>query len=108
MRSAEPGQTITGPIGSPIYVWQRGIKINNGASRHELTYQGVDKDTIALGYTEYAWMNMGWFARQAFAQPLKYDLSKSKEITFRELKMSVGQADNNAITATIIQAPSID
>lgn len=62
-----------------------------GSYRHELIYNGKSKDTIWLSYREY----MNETAR--FFQTLTYDLSESREIAFRDLRIEVLEATNSAI-----------
>jgi hypothetical protein len=61
--------------------------------REELIYNGKSKDTIRLSYREYK----NDMARPAFYQDLTYDLSESREIAFRDLRIEVLEATNSAI-----------
>jgi len=67
--------------------------LSEGSYKHELIYNGKSKDTIRLSYREYA----NDMARPAFYQDLTYDLSESREIAFRDLRIEVLEATNLAI-----------
>jgi hypothetical protein len=111
--SATPGQSVNASIGSPFLTWQKGRHVVGGATRHELTYQGIDGDSIAVEYREFVFGDTGqfgggWLAKPAFTQALKFDLTKSKEVSFREAKFRVEAADNNAIQLTVLRVPTLE
>lgn len=72
---------------------------NRGYLNYELIYSGISGNTINLLYREFSHENI---ARAAFFQNLSYDLSKSKEISFRKLKLRIKSADNNSIKYTVL------
>jgi len=71
-----------------------------GSIRKELIYNGKTKDNIKLAYREYK----DDLARQAFYQDLAYDLSESKVIGFRSMKIEVVEATNTSIKF-IVKSP---
>jgi len=64
----------------------------------ELIYNGKDHDVIFVGYREF----MNNFARPAFSQELRYDLSESRNVVFRNVELEVVEASNNAIKFKIL------
>lgn len=69
-----------------------------GSRKEELIYSGRSGNTITLNYREFT----DNFARPAFYQEAKYDLSSSKILTFRDFKIKVINADNSSITFEIL------
>lgn len=63
----------------------------------ELMYGGIDGNTIQIDYREYSKSDYGTIARPAFSQSVKYDLSKSKIISYRNLEMEIINADGKEI-----------
>ncbi|TAK54525.1 MAG: PDZ domain-containing protein, partial [Bacteroidetes bacterium] len=47
----------------------------------------------------------GEYAREAFYQDLKYDITASKIITFKDIKIEVDSADQQKIKFTVIKGP---
>jgi hypothetical protein len=67
--------------------------IQLGSFKQELIYNGKSKDTLRVSYREY----VDDLARPSYFQDLTYDLSESKEIAFRDIKMDVLEATNTNI-----------
>ncbi len=70
-----------------------GEVYDRGTMKHELIYNGKSQDTIRLHYREF---NED-MARPAFYQDLTYDLSESKSIAFKKMKIEVIEATNSHI-----------
>ena len=64
-----------------------------GSFRQELVYNGKSRDTIKITYREFK----DDMARPAFYQDLNYDLSESKIIGFRDIRIEVIEATNTDI-----------
>jgi len=64
-----------------------------GSIRQELLYNGRTRDTIKIAYREFK----DDMARPAFYQDLNYDLSESRIIGFRDIKIEVIEATNTDI-----------
>ncbi len=67
--------------------------ILKGSLKQELVYNGKSKDTIRMSYLEY----VDDMARPSFFQELTYDLSESRLIAFRDIRMEVLEATNIGI-----------
>lgn len=79
--------------------WTTEIQIN----RHELLYSGVDRKTLLVSYREYASQSEAdLYARPAFAQDLRYDLAASDTIVFRDYRMRIIEATNEAIRVVVL------
>src|SRR3990170_4206250 len=59
----------------------------------ELVYNGKSKETIKISYREYR----DDFTRPALYQDLSHDLSESREIAFRDMRIDVLDATNTSI-----------
>ena len=75
--------------------------------RQELSYSGIDKGVILISYREFSVGIQGAYARPAFSQELRYDLSSSKTITFREVRIEVDTATSEKIRYKVLSGPSI-
>lgn len=67
--------------------------ILKGSIKQELIYNGKSRDTIRMSYLEY----VDDMARPSFFQELTYDLSESRLIAFRDIRMEVLEATNIGI-----------
>jgi len=65
-----------------------------GSYKRELVYNGKSRETIKVSYREYR----DDFTRPALNQDLSYDLSESREIAFRDMRIDVLDATNSSIT----------
>lgn len=75
----------------------KGLKeapiFEEGSIRMELIYNGKTKDTVRLTYREFK----NNFAQAAYTQDLTYDLSESKTIGFRKMRIDIVEATNSYI-----------
>lgn len=71
-----------------------------GTFKQELIYNGKQKDTLRLTYREFK----DDFARAAFTQDLTYDLTESKTIGFKKMKIDVIEATNSYIKFKVIES----
>ena len=106
-RGYDVGKQVEVTVGSVMMSWEEGVKNSVygtilSSMKHELSYSGIDKGVIQVSYREYG----NDYARQAFYQDLKYDLSTSNEITFRDIKIKVEHADQAKIVFTVLQEPA--
>jgi len=76
------------PVDRPVMGSYKQVLIYNGISN------GKSKDNIKVSYREY----VGDKTSPAFSQDLTYDLSESREIAFRDLRIEVLEATNSSIT----------
>jgi hypothetical protein len=93
-------------VGSVIMGWQYGTPGVGGSAvdlRKELTYAGIDHDVLQVTYREFS----SNYARPAFYQQLKYDISKDKHITFQDVVIDVLNADQSQITFIVRQEPEV-
>jgi hypothetical protein len=65
----------------------------------ELIYGGINGSVVSLDYREYT----KGMARQAFSQHLTYDLSKSKIIRYKNIKIQILDATNEAIDFKVVE-----
>jgi hypothetical protein len=80
------------------YVPKEIIKITSESFRRELVYSGVSQNTITVIYREFK----DSFARPAFTQELKYDLSEHRVIGYQGARFEVLDAGNTGITYKVI------
>lgn len=112
-RDYELGKTWEATVGSVMMAWETGTNYlqygnvyRHKGLRRELSYSGITENVIHLSYREFSTGSTGDYARQAFAQELRYDLSSSKEITFREINIRLESADQAKIVYTVLKEPS--
>ena len=73
--------------------WERKKHPTDDSFREELIYTGRSGDTINISYREYR----KDFARPAFFQAIRYDLSQSRNISFKNYQILVLSATNQVI-----------
>lgn len=101
-------QTKETAVGSPMFFFERGL-ISKGmmsdkvqdSFKEELIYSGIDGTTIQITFREFR-QDM---IRQGFTQYLKYDLTNSDTIQFKDFKIKVLQANNSSIRFTVVEGP---
>jgi len=69
-----------------------------GGFRAEIMYSGVSGNTLKALYREY----IDDWARPAYAQELQYDLSESKTIAFRSIRIEVIEATNSYLKYRVV------
>lgn len=101
------GKESSTNIGGDVAVWEDGSKENIGTIgiEHHLIYGGFTGDTIKLYYTEFAVNSYQKIARGAFNMSFEYDLSKSKNIAYRDIEIKIIEANNKEIRFIIIKGP---
>lgn len=78
---------------NPSNEFQKTMIYQTGTFRMELIYNGKSQNTIKLSYREFR----EDLARPAFFQDLSYDLSESKTVGFRRMKLDIIEATNSSI-----------
>jgi len=86
------------------------------AIRWELIYGGRSGEEMALTYREYVkkpvlvardtgvqQVGYSYFARPDFYQDLKYDLSKSSRVVFREIELEILEASNAGVRFRVLR-----
>lgn len=71
--------------------------------RWQLLYSGRSGSEVLLDYREFEDLGFGSQARTAFYQQIKYDLSASKTIQFRETQIEVLEASNAGIRYKVLR-----
>ncbi len=71
--------------------------------RQQLTFTGTRGSAIKLTYNEYIHQGSSWLIKPAFTQDLEYDLTISKNISFRGIKMFILSADNERIVYKVLE-----
>lgn len=95
-------------VGSSMIILEAGVKndvynkVLSGITQ-ELIYGGIDGNTIQVDYREYSTTQQGSMARPAFSQSVKYDISKSKIITFRSIEIEVIEANSREIIFKVLK-----
>jgi hypothetical protein len=109
MRNFEYNISKTANIGSIMITLMGGIKVHTSmnfniakAIREELSYGGIDHNIIQIDYREYNVNKQGVIIIKGFSQSFKYDLSVSKTIIFKKIKIEIQNATNNNITFKVI------
>ena len=90
-------------VGSSMIQW--GEQDLFSGLRFVLVYAGIDHDVIQVTYREFYIDNGDAYARPAYAQELKYDLTKSRLISFRDIRMQIDTADQQRVRFKVIKAP---
>lgn len=88
----DEGKKWVGIINSPTG-WKHVKYYTDESFQEELIFTGRSGDTIYISYREYK----KDFARPAFFQELRYDLSKSNRIVFKQYRIEVVEATNEYI-----------
>jgi len=83
-------------VPQPFPIDSRGLK-------WELVYSGRSANEIGLTYREYASGPDGTFARPAFYQDLKYDLSTSNRVVFRSIEIEILDASNAGVRFRVLR-----
>ena len=83
----------------PDYTIEKCLSISAQGFRRELLYSGVSKGTVTLQYREF----INDFARPAFSQELKYDLSEGNEIGYKGARFLIIRASNTALRFKLIK-----
>jgi len=90
----------------PLEVPQCGVfqeadmtSISATGFKRELIYNGKSKDNIKILYREFS----GNLARPAFSQELMYDLSESRVIGFKDIRIRIIEATNTNIKFEVLQ-----
>lgn len=86
--------------------WDYTKEVN--AMRYELIYSGTSGTVIYIYYREYVLTVEGYIARPGFYQELRYDISESNIISFRDARIQVENADQEKITYRILRGPVDD
>lgn len=84
-------------IKEPLFKKLSGFA-EQGSFVAELIFTGLASNTVRIAYREY----LDGMARPAFYQELTYDLSESKNIMFRSLKIQILEANNSYIIYSIV------
>lgn len=82
-------------------IYSESTQIDRGDA-FTLVYLGIINDILKIKYREYYIKNYQSILKPDFDQIIKYDLSKSKIISFRTYKINILKADNEGITFVII------
>jgi hypothetical protein len=84
----------------PLEVEQSRKEIwEEGSFKRELVYSGISQNTVNLTYREFK----DNYARPAFNQDLKYDLSQGDVIGFRGARFQVLKADNISLRYKLLK-----
>jgi hypothetical protein len=81
--------------------------------RWQLEYAGVLKGVIQIKYREYSLSpestlygyTTAVYARPAYNQDLTYDISETKIIRFKDVRLEIHSADQEKIVFTVLEAP---
>jgi len=97
-------------VGSVLIGWEYGYEDINGLTRDglriELVYTGNTASVVHVAYREYAVLTQGRFARPPFYLNLQYDLSLSKILRFKEVKIQVDSVDREYLYYRILEEPA--
>ena len=99
-------------VGDQMLGWEVGWKTRGSPPEYrsglgkELVYVGSDRGVVHVKYREFSLTTTGDYARDAFYLDLRYDLSKSDTITYRDVVIVVDSADQEAIRYRILSMPS--
>ncbi len=80
------------------YLFEKKDIPQKGSYKQELIYNGKFKETIKISYREHRDV----FDRPAYYQDHSFDLSESREIKIRDIRIDVLDATNSSITFKVI------
>ena len=108
-------------VGDVVFLWEYGTKQGNSSAEAvkvdgyhmELVYSGASQNILFLMYREYSIMppypytskTSGMYLKAGYNHEFRYDLSTSKIITFRDIKIEILSADNEKLSYILLQAP---
>jgi hypothetical protein len=98
-KNYELNETMKATVGSQII--SKECRLGDKSTTTELLYGGVANDIIKVSYREYS----NKIARPAFYQELQYDLKQSKTILYKNTKIQILSATNEALTYRILYSP---
>jgi hypothetical protein len=98
-------ETMARPVGLTRVLFKRKARPVRAAHSvwQELLYSGNEASILHLTYREYT---QDGIARSPFFQQATYDLSKSKEIVFKDWTIEVEETDNQKLKYKIVRAPA--
>ena len=105
-------QRLTASVGSPIASWRwtvyRAYPARSMAGT--LLYSGTTGSVLRVSYREFAGPLAGGpsYARPAFTQDLTYDLTASREISFRDILIEIEEATPSQVKYRILRGPSLE
>jgi hypothetical protein len=100
------GTVVSATVGYPLVdveIQRRDISGSGQVPARQLVYGGRSGDTIKFTYRQF----YPWRANN-LTQELQFDLSKSKRITFQEMRLEVIEATSERLTARVLPAASED
>jgi len=104
MTEIESGQTAKGEDSTKeLTSFQKSFQ--RSATRgfaQELIYLGKAGNVVNIAYKEYNIKGNDKYIRNEFSQNLQYDLSESKIISFRSLKIEIIEANSSRIKYKVI------
>lgn len=110
VKNYQTGVPLQATVGSSMMTWGmlRGVWGSRSGVVKALIYGGVSQNVVQISYREFASSEEGLgsnYARPAFSQELKYDLTSSKVITYQDVRIEVQSADGEKIAYTITRGP---
>lgn len=108
VRSFDINEAQSAPVGSPMIIVEDGMKNDvykykfNG-HRRELVYSGMDGDVLQVTYREYNVERNGVFIKDGFTQHLKYDLTDTDIIQFRDTQIRILKVTSASIMYEVIE-----
>lgn len=108
----EYGALASVTTGSPIATWEEGLckqpcaYFKQGVES-QLIYAGLSGHTITVYYVEFSTRGFDplKYARAAFTMSFKYDLSQSKIIAYRDVKVKIIEATNQRLDFIVLSGP---
>jgi hypothetical protein len=116
LRDYEVGKSKEVTVGSVMMAWGEGRErlSSTGTSstieldvRRELLYSGIAQNVVHIGYREYREWNSTLVAAPAFYENLMYDISGSREIAFRDIKIEIEDANTQRVRFRVTQEPAV-
>ena len=91
-------------VGEYVQLEGSADEIGSGI-RKELSYSGIAQSVIHISYREFTLGGGEAYARPAFYQEVRYDISKGKLIRFQDIRIEIESADQEKIRFTILEGP---
>jgi len=109
VRSFDLEEVQSAPVGSPMIIVENGLKNDVykwvvSGHRRELVYSGIDGKVLQITYREYDVDRRGAYIKDGFTQHLKYDLTDSDIIQFRDTKIQIVDVNPSSIEFRVVES----
>jgi len=107
-KNYEFDQPLEANVGESLITIEQGKKNDVygwvlSGSRQELVYAGKDHNVLQIDYREYMLNRNGAFIKDGFTQHLRYDLSESNVIVYKDIKLKILESNGSKVKYIVIK-----